>query len=224
MFCCLLPVTGVGQQNVVIVGGTPVGFASPLVAARAGRSVTLVEYCDHITRSRDVPIKQQQQRLAGQGQILGHAASVAPHPEHNPQSPCMLVGDWVPDDPREIGFASLPRVPSQHAVVSDVRAAKGVNQHNYLAHHGGRFWVMWSDGPGVEDLVGQRVKFATSKDGMVFNRMGYLVGGRHVDYPHVIEHDGHLLVAFAGGKQTVEILRIRIADLDSLSNSVRNRR
>ena len=53
-----------------------------------------------------------------------------------------------------------------------------------------------------------------SDDGMVFTRMGTLVGGRHVDYPHVIEHEGHLLVAFAGGKQTVEVLKIRIADLD----------
>ncbi len=57
---------------------------------------------------------------------------------------------------------------------------------------------------------------AISDDGMVFTRMGYLVGGRHVDYPHVIEHAGHLLVAFAGGKQTVEVLRIRLADLDRL--------
>jgi predicted neuraminidase len=55
-----------------------------------------------------------------------------------------------------------------------------------------------------------------SDDGIVFTRMGYLVGGRRVDYPCVMEHDGHLLVAFAGGKQTVEILKIRLADLDGL--------
>tara|TARA_Y100000588_G_scaffold276201_1_gene292576 strand:+ start:238 stop:381 length:144 start_codon:yes stop_codon:yes gene_type:complete len=46
--------------------------------------------------------------------------------------------------------------------------------------------------------------------------MGYLVGGRWVDYPHVIEEDGHLFVAFAGGKQTVEVLKILIDDLDSI--------
>jgi hypothetical protein len=376
--------------------------------------------------------------------------SDSPHPQRNPQSPKMLAGDWVPSDPRRIDFAGLPRVPSQHTVINDVRAAKGVNQHNYLVHHGGRFWAMWSDGPAREDRVGQRVKFATSEgglkwsqpkfltppppgadkdsefygkwtrsglryisrgfwqrdgelfalvsldesggffgpslalrafrlnlndatwhdagvvfdntinnfppkklptgqwmmsrrphdykktgvhflvggteainqwesfpvlgseselsaeeplwwtlpdgnlmalfrdnrrsgylfrsfsvdsgrtwskpvktnfpdatsklnglrlsngkyvlvsnanprkrdplviaisdDGMVFNRMGYLVGGRHVDYPHVMEHDGHLLIAFAGGKQTVEVLRIRIADVDSLTNSARAKR
>jgi hypothetical protein len=55
-----------------------------------------------------------------------------------------------------------------------------------------------------------------SSDGMVFDRMAYLVGGRHVDYPFVLEHDSHLLVAFAGGKQSVEVLRIRLSDLDQL--------
>ncbi len=55
-----------------------------------------------------------------------------------------------------------------------------------------------------------------SDDGVVFDRMGYLVGGRWVDYPHVIEEDGHLFVAFAGGKQTVEVLKILIDDLDSI--------
>jgi hypothetical protein len=110
-----------------------------------------------------------------------------PHPLNDPQSPVMLVGDWMPADPREIDFARLPRVPSSHAVVSDVRAAKGVNQHNYLVHHQGKFWVMWSDGPGIEDRVGQRVRFATSVDGMSWNEPAFLTppppsSGR--DSPH----------------------------------------
>jgi len=92
--------------------------------------------------------------------------TAAPHPLSNPNSPRMLAGDWVPDDPHQIDFARLPRVPSQHGVVSDVRAVDGVNQHNYLTHHGGQYWAMWSDGPAVEDRVGQRVKFATSQDGL----------------------------------------------------------
>ncbi|MCB0599132.1 MAG: hypothetical protein KDD28_33985, partial [Phaeodactylibacter sp.] len=55
-----------------------------------------------------------------------------------------------------------------------------------------------------------------SGDGLVFTKMGYLAGGRHVDYPHVIEHGGYLLVAFASAKQTVEVLKIKISDLDNL--------
>jgi hypothetical protein len=47
--------------------------------------------------------------------------------------------------------------------------------------------------------------------------MIHLVGGRHVDYPHVIEHDDSLFIAFAGGKQTVEILKVKLDDLDAVA-------
>ncbi len=57
---------------------------------------------------------------------------------------------------------------------------------------------------------------AISDDGLVFTKMGYLVGGRHVDYPHVMEHEGYLYVAFASAKQTMEVLKIKISDLDKL--------
>jgi hypothetical protein len=89
-------------------------------------------------------------------------------------SPLMLAGAWVPEDSHRIDFAGLPRVAGEHAVISDVRAAKGVNQHNYLAHFGGKFWAMWSDGPGIEDRVGQRVKFATSDDGLKWTTPRFL--------------------------------------------------
>jgi len=56
---------------------------------------------------------------------------------------------------------------------------------------------------------------AVSKDGLVFDRLFYVVGGRHVDYPHLIEHDGYLYIAHSGGKQSVEIQRVRIADLEA---------
>lgn len=92
-----------------------------------------------------------------------------PHPEKNPLSPVMLRGSWVPDNPHDIDFNQLPRIKSQHVVVSDVTVADGVNQHNYLVHHLGKYWLMWSDGPGVEDRVGQRVAFATSMDGLSWN-------------------------------------------------------
>jgi len=99
--------------------------------------------------------------------------------------PLMLSGAWVPDDSHRLDFDKLPRVPSQHAVVSDVHASGssptsldkqkgGVNQHNYLAHHHGKFWAMWSDGPGIEDRVGQRVKFATSPDGLKWSKPRFL--------------------------------------------------
>ncbi len=97
-----------------------------------------------------------------------------PHPVNNPMSPLMLAGDWVPDDTHQIDYEKLPRVPANFRVVSDVKKTNGVNQHNYLVHHGGKFWIMWSDGPGVEDRVGQRVKYATSDDGLNWSTPAYM--------------------------------------------------
>ena len=100
--------------------------------------------------------------------------STYPDPVTNPQSPLMLTGSWVPDDPHKIDFDRLPKIKSQHRVVSDVRDSNGVNQHNYLIHYKGKFWIMWSDGPGVEDKVGQRVAFATSSDGLNWSAPKYI--------------------------------------------------
>src|SRR5690606_25857053 len=67
-------------------------------------------------------------------------------------SPLMLAGKWVPEDPRTIDFDRLPRfAKSDHVIVHDVRPLDGhrVNQHNYMIFHDGLYWMMWSDGPGV---------------------------------------------------------------------------
>lgn len=115
------------------------------------------------------------ERLAGDlASVVDARLAELPDPRENPGSPVMLVGDWVPEDPHRIDHAKLPVIPSEHVVVSDVREEKGVNQHNYLAFHGGRFWAMWSDGPGIEDRVGQRVKFATSQDGLDWSDRRFL--------------------------------------------------
>ncbi len=97
-----------------------------------------------------------------------------PHPVSNPSSPLMLAGDWLPGDTHKIDYDNLPRIPGSHMVVSDVRHKMGVNQHNYLDYYDGRYWIMWSDGPGIEDRVGQRVKYATSPDGVLWSEPQYL--------------------------------------------------
>jgi hypothetical protein len=102
--------------------------------------------------------------------------TAAPHPAKNPGSRIMLQGDWVPADPHTIDFANLPRVPVQHVIVSDAHGRNGVNQHNYLIHHEGRFWAMWSDGPRVEDMVGQVVKYSTSPDGLKWDEPKFITG------------------------------------------------
>jgi hypothetical protein len=105
----------------------------------------------------------------------------------DPASAVMLAGKWVPANPHEIDFDALPKITSQRAVVSDVMAANGhrVNQHNYLVHFAGRFWAMWSDGPGESrgygktpghDRADQHVSFATSPDGMKWSAIGNMTG------------------------------------------------
>ena len=80
----------------------------------------------------------------------------------------------------------------------------------------GRFVLVSNANPRKRDPL----VLSLSDDGIVFNRMGYLTGGHRVDYPHVIEHDGFLLVAYASQKQTVEVLKISLSDLGRINNDV----
>ncbi len=45
-------------------------------------------------------------------------------------------------------------------------------------------------------------------------QVSVMIGG--VDYPHMIEHEGHLLIAFSGAKQTMEVLQVSLDDVDKL--------
>ena len=132
------------------------------------------------------------------GQVNADTVS-PPHPIHNPTSPVLLSGEWIEGDPAQIDFANLPRVPSRHAMISDVRDAGGkrVNQHAYLAYFNDRFWAMWSDGPGLpregitsrdhrnrvpgHDQPGTRVSYATSRDALHWTAPADLSGPPRVD-------------------------------------------
>jgi hypothetical protein len=120
-----------------------------------------------------------------------------PHPITNPTSPLML--DLSGTGPTKIKFSQLTRVPGKHAVISDVREQGGnwVNQHAYLAHHNGRYWAIWSDGPGKRqgnltpnqhrnvvpghDEPGTRVSYAVSKDGLNWSQPADLSGPPRID-------------------------------------------
>lgn len=102
---------------------------------------------------------------------------------YHPDSPLMLVGDWVPEDTHRIDFNGLPKFRnSKHVIVHDVRQLGGnrVNQHNYLIYHNSLYWAMWSEGPGTpkreahehynvvpgHDRARQKVSYSTSEDGI----------------------------------------------------------
>src|SRR5690606_20307575 len=76
----------------------------------------------------------------------------------------------------------------------------------------GRYILVSNSNPQKSDPL----TLAISEAGMGFKEIGYLVCVVDVDYPHVIEHNGSIFVAFAGAKQTVEVLKINISDLDHL--------
>ena len=126
--------------------------------------------------------------------ISAQAEDQKPNLEPDHESPITLAGSWVPDDPHQIDYEKLPRVKAEHTIISDVRDHAGtrVHQHAYLAHHDGRFWAMWSDGPGgprrgvtpeqhrnvvpAHDMPGTRNSFATSKDGLHWSKPADLTG------------------------------------------------
>ena len=90
------------------------------------------------------------------------------------------------------------------------------SKFNGLRLSDGRYILVSNPDPEKRDPLA----LAISDDGMVFHTMGYLTGGRHIDYPHVIEHEGYLYVVFAGSiKQMIEVLKIRISDLDNINMS-----
>jgi hypothetical protein len=76
----------------------------------------------------------------------------------------------------------------------------------------GRYVLISNPNPKKRDPL----TLSISDDGLVFTKMLYLIGGRHIDYPHVMEHEGSLFIAFAGGKQSVEVLKVKLSDVDAV--------
>ena len=82
------------------------------------------------------------------------------------EPPPMLDLPGTGGDPARIDYAALPLLKGEHAVVCPYDEAWKFQLHNYLLHHDGKFWCMWSAGPVVEDLPTQHVRYATSDDGL----------------------------------------------------------
>ena len=70
------------------------------------------------------------------------------------------------------------------------------NRRSGLRPRDGRYVLVSNPNPKKRDPL----TLSISADGFVFTKMLYLVGGRHIDYPYVIEHEDSLFIAFAGGK------------------------
>lgn len=74
--------------------------------------------------------------------------------------------------------------------------------------------------------IGRRqLHLALSEDGRVFTGLAQLAipsaRPATLQYPHALEHEGHLLVAFSRNKAQIEVLKVPLRDLEPLRKRVR---
>jgi hypothetical protein len=123
-------------------------------------------------------------------------------PAEEPPAPAILLtlNDAV-TDPASIDYDALPRLAGQHAVVCPTTDALKFQLHNYLLHHDGKYWCMFSHGPVVEDVPTQRVSYATSVDGLTWSAAQPLTPLPAEPYAYIARgfwlRDGELLALVA---------------------------
>jgi hypothetical protein len=117
-------------------------------------------------------------------------------------------------DPQTIAYQELPLLTGTHAVISQAsldQSGQGVEKfdlhhvrfelHNYLAHFGGKYWCIWSDGPPIEDEPTQEIRYATSPDGIAWSDSKSITGTPAAPYAYIArglwQRDGELLALAA---------------------------
>ncbi len=119
----------------------------------------------HDRAPRSVTIKELQELLLAQGQVIRHAAQ-GDAKQTSASLPPMLKLPVTGEDPTKIDFTKLPVLKGEHALVTRGEPPWVYRLHNYLAFHEGKYWCLWSHGPVVEDNPTQNVRYATSADGL----------------------------------------------------------
>ena len=129
--------------------------------------------------------KQLEQTLSG-----GKPSAVTLETDDGRSDPLSILNlPGAGANPDAIDYAALPVLRGEHAIINPVapgpHAAASdkidmhhlrLNLHNYLVHHDGRFWCIWSDGPKVEDWPTQEIKYATSDDGLTWSAAKSVTG------------------------------------------------
>jgi hypothetical protein len=104
-------------------------------------------------------------------------------------------------DPTAIAYEKLPEIEGQHAVIHAADATLKFQLHNYLVHHDGKLWCMWSQGPEVEDVPSQQVRYATSEDGLSWSQPQTITGLPTEGYAYIArgfwQREGELLALVA---------------------------
>jgi hypothetical protein len=92
-------------------------------------------------------------------------------------APGIVADEWVDPaivlnldgaitDSSAINYDALPKIEGQHSVVCPATESLQFQLHNYLIHHDGKYWCLFSHGPVVEDVPTQFVSYAVSDDGL----------------------------------------------------------
>lgn len=104
-------------------------------------------------------------------------------------------------DPAAIDYAALPILRGEHAVVCPATDELKFQLHNYLIHHDGKYWCLFSHGPAVEDLPTQFVSYATSDDGLKWSAAKPVMPPPAAPYAYIARdfwlRDGELLALVA---------------------------
>lgn len=131
----------------------------------------------------------------------GFGQAAPADPAKNPGAEILLNLPELGTDPAKIDYAKLPVLKGEHAVVAPFEEQWKLKLHNYLIHHDGRYWCMWSHGPVVEDVPTQHVRYATSADGLKWSEPKVLVGVPKEGYAYIARdfwvRDGEFLALAA---------------------------
>jgi len=117
-------------------------------------------------------------------------------------------------DPAQIDFDSLPKLAGEHSVVCRLTDELKFQLHDYLIHHDGKYWCMFSHGAGGEDEPTQFVSYTTSDDGLHWSEARPIMPAPAAPYAYIARgfwlRDGELLAlvahfrdkgAFGGNKE-----------------------
>jgi hypothetical protein len=107
-----------------------------------------------------------------------------PTPTQHFDSPILLDLPLSGIDLDKLDYAKLPVLKGTHTVISPRDPDWKFQLHNYLLFHDGRFWCMWSSGPG-EDEPTQHVRYATSDDGLKWSVPKYLTPAPKEGYAYI---------------------------------------
>jgi len=126
----------------------------------------------------------------------------APAESTEPPVPAVVLTlDGKPTDPATIDFDALPKLEGKHAVVCPVSDALKFQLHDYLIHHDGKYWCLFSHGPVVEDVPTQFVSYATSDDGLKWSEAKPVMPAPAAPYAYIARdfwvRDGELLALVA---------------------------